>query len=105
MTLPNPQEAQRRIAVIEAKLRHAAPIWRNSENKALFASSDGYFVVWDKSHQAPTVFVGISPDGEVIDLSGYPVDAGDIESAIDSLECAGLTAVKEKVVNWPRQHD
>lgn len=102
MTLPNPQEARDRIAAVEARLRHASPIWR-SQNRALFRSNDGFYVVWDKTHQAPTTFVAIAADGEVQDMSGYPVDAGDIELAIDCLGSAGLTQMKDKVIDWPRR--
>jgi len=103
MSLPTPQDARRRVAAVEARLRHATPIWR-SQDKALFRSSDGYFVVWDKSREAPTVFIGISPDGEVKDMSGYPVDGGDIENATSCLGSAGLAAMKNKVISWPRRH-
>jgi hypothetical protein len=102
MTLPTPQDAKRRVAAVEARLRHATPIWRGRD-KALFRSSDGYFVVWDTSHGAPTTFIGISPDGEVKDLSGYPVDGGDIENAINCLGSARLTAMKNKVISWPQR--
>ena len=104
MTLPNPQEARDRNAAVEARLRHASPIWRG-QNRALFRSDDGFYIVWDKTHQAPTVFTGITPDGEVRDMSGYPVDDGDIELAISCLGSAGLTQMKDMVISWPhRRH-
>jgi hypothetical protein len=102
MTLPTPQEAQLRNAAVEARLRHQAPVWRR-QHRALFHSNDGYYIVWDKTQEAPTTFIGISPDGEVKDLSGYPVDGGDIELAISCLGCANLPQMKQKVISWPHR--
>ncbi len=104
MSLPTPQEARSRIAAIEAKLQQETPIWRGRD-RALFRTSDGHFIVWDTSRGAQTVFIGISSEGEVKDLSGFPVDGGDIENAIGCLGSANLAQMKASVISWPhRRH-
>ena len=100
MNQPTPQDARRRMAQVEARLRGATPVW-SSGQRSLFLSDDGYYVLEDRSPSAVTRYVGIAPDGMVIDLSGYPVDGGDIEAALQALASAGLTQVKQRVIDWP----
>jgi hypothetical protein len=103
MNLPTPHgQSEQRIAAVEARLRHATPIWR-AQDVALFRTDSGFYVVWDKAPNAPTIFIGITPDGEVSDLSGRGVDAGDIEYATNVFGRAGQQLMKQQVITWPRR--
>lgn len=98
------QETKERNAFVEARLRHMTPIWRD-DTRELFASSDGFYVLHEMAYQTLTPYIGITPEGEVQDLSGRDVDGGDIELATNSFGSAGLAAMKARVIHWPRLRD
>jgi hypothetical protein len=101
MDRPTPQEARRRQAVIDARLRQGTPLHRGPTWE-LYLSDDGIYLVRYREVQL-TLYVAIMPDGEVRDPIGSPVDGGDIQIAISTLQSAGLVGMAQKVIAWPMQ--
>jgi len=87
------RELARKKAVIAAKLRQGSPIWEGSGLK-LYLDDNGFYVV----HRAsPEDFIGISPDGVLEDLVGFPVESSDYENALRALRGASHEEMRDKV--------
>lgn len=91
-----------RIAIIEARLSSMTPIWRQ-RNAALYRGDDGIYVLAYPLGGARLTYVGVAPDGEVRDLTGFPVDGGDIQAVLGAFQAAGLTQMYGNVANWPQR--
>jgi len=98
---PTPQQARQRIAIVEARLRNAEPIHRGHLWE-MYRSNDGFYVIRFRE-LVQTLYVGVTPDGEVRDMAGYPVDGGDIQIAISTFQAAGLDQMAQKVIDWPHR--
>lgn len=78
------------------------PIWRRDQ-RSLYRFTEGYYIIDDTTTNAATRYIGVMQDGTVVDVSGPPVDGGDIEVAIQVLRSARLSDLATLVITWPRR--
>jgi hypothetical protein len=99
MNRPSQSDVYNRRAAIALRLRNQTPKWTSeSGHLDLFLSADGLLIIRNNNPKTDTPYLGVNQKGEVRDLSGFPIDSGDVHMAQVAVGSAGFTVLAAKIV-------